>query len=306
MAKYKRTYDGPSSEDVLVQDLILLMESNDLPPWRREWTGVHGSHRNLATGQTYKGSNPILLELGSIMRGHTLPLWIGGAQARAEGWFPRKGSKAVRIVRPQTNRREDETTEPGQDPTVRTWVSYKPVAVFNASDLVGGDEMAEANLQGRIRQALGQGDSLPMSSSARIDSAEATLAEWPVETQWGGTMAMYSPDLDTIRMPAREAFTSREAIVATWAHEQAHSTGHSKRLDRVMTGTKGSKDYAREELVAELAAVLICYRLQVGYMLENHAYYLKAWAGILKEEPKVLYKVLSQARQAADLIVPES
>ena len=107
-------------------------------------------------------------------------------------------------------------------------------------------------------------------------------------------------------MPEAEAFTSREAFAATWAHEQAHSTGHSSRLDRPMAGSFGSKAYAREELVAELAAVLIAYRLQIGCQLQNHAAYLKEWAELLREEPRALFKVLSRARQAADLIAPEA
>ena len=107
-------------------------------------------------------------------------------------------------------------------------------------------------------------------------------------------------------MPEAEAFTSREAFAATWAHEQAHSTGHGSRLDRPMGGTQGSKAYAREELVAELAAVLIAYRLQIGCQLENHAAYLKEWAKLLRDEPKALFKVLSDARKAADLIAPEA
>lgn len=297
----KRKYDGPTAEEALVTDLVTLMESSELPPWRREWAGHHGEHRNLATGSSYRGSNPILLELGSILRGHTLPLWIGGSQARAEGWFPKKGCKSVRIVRPQTNRREDEPSEPGADPIVRTWVSYKPVAVFNAADLVGGDDTAEQVLQARIREALGQ----PSKPAERVETASTALDAWPVSTQWGGTMACYSPAQDTIRMPPREAFTTPEAMLATWAHEQAHSTGHQSRLGRPMTGSRGSKAYAHEELVAELASVLICYRIRVGCQIENHASYLKSWADMLREDPKILYKVLSQARQAADLIAPE-
>lgn len=58
--------------------------------------------------------------------------------------------------------------------------------------------------------------------------------------------------------------------------------------------------------MAELAAVLICYRLQIGCQLENHAAYLKNWAQLLKEQPRSLFKVLSDARQAADLIAPET
>ena len=302
----RKAYDGPSPEELLVADLVALMESSALAPWRREWTGQQGEHRNLETGKAYRGCNPILLELGAMLRGHTLPLWIGGAQAKTQGWWPRKGCKAVRIVRPQLNRYEDqaENIQTGQAEAVtRQWVSFKPVAVFNAADLVGNDEEAETSLQARIREAIGQ--PLQLEPQARLDAAEAALEAWPVPTSWGGTRACYSPQLDQIRMPEAEAFTSREAYCSTWAHEQAHSTGHSSRLARPLEGGFGSKAYAREELVAELASVLIAYRLQIGCQLENHAAYLKEWAQLLKEEPKALFKVLSQARQAADLIAPE-
>jgi antirestriction protein ArdC len=308
--KARSTYEGPSAEELLIADLVALMESSDLPPWRREWAGQQGEHRSLETGQPYRGANPILLELGSMLRGHTLPLWIGGAQAKAHGWWPRKGCKAVRIVRPQLNKRDEQddngqpVTGPDGTQLISAWVSFKPVAVFNAADLVGTDEAAEEALQARIREAIGQ--PLQLAPQARLEAAEAVLEAWPVPTSWGGTRACYSPSLDQIRMPEAEAFTTRESFAATWAHEQAHSTGHSSRLDRPMGGTQGSKAYAREELVAELAAVLIAYRLKFGCQLENHAAYLKEWAQLLREEPNALFKVLSQARQAADLIAPEA
>ncbi len=308
--KGRKAYDGPTAEEALVADLVALMESSDLPPWRREWAGQQGEHRNLETGKPYRGANPILLELGSMLRGHTLPLWIGGAQAKAHGWWPRKGCKSVRIVRPQLNKREQQDdngqpiTGPDGSQLIAAWVSYKPCAVFNAADLVGTDEAAEAALQARIREAIGQ--PLQLEPAARLEAAEAVLEAWTVPTSWGGTRACYSPDLDQIRMPEPEAFTTREAFAATWAHEQAHSTGHGSRLNRNMTGAHGSKAYAREELVAELAAVLIAYRLQIGCQLKNHAAYLKEWAQLLREEPRALFKVLSDARQAADLIAPEA
>ena len=116
-------------------------------------------------------------------------------------------------------------------------------------------------------------------------------------------MACYVPGADRISMPNPEAFRSRETFVATWAHEQAHSTGHEKRLNRPMAGRFGAPSYAREELVAELASVLICYRLEVGYELEHHASYMASWAkGLRDGGPKELFKVLSEARKAADLI----
>ena len=68
----------------------------------------------------------------------------------------------------------------------------------------------------------------------------------------------------------------------------------------------GSAAYAREELTAELASFLASYRLRIGFDLSQHAAYMSSWAKALKEGgAKELMKVLSEARMAADLIVPE-
>jgi antirestriction protein ArdC len=132
-----------------------------------------------------------------MLRGHTLPLWIGGAQAKAHSWWPRKGCKSVRIVRPQLNKREQQDdngqpiTGPDGSQLIAAWVSYKPVAVFNAADLVGTDEAAEAALQARIQDAIGQ--PLQQEPKARLEAAETVLEAWQVETSWGGARACYSP-----------------------------------------------------------------------------------------------------------------
>jgi len=303
----RKQYDGPTPEEQLAADLVALMESAELPPWRREWHGHSGNHRNLVTGAEYSGSNPLLLELGSLSRGHSLPLWLGAGQGKPLGWWPRKGTKACRIIRPQLNSYTDQVemnnVQTGQPEIVdqsRAWVSFKAVAVFNAADLQGATEESQAALDAAIKAALGQGE--PAAPAARLEGAEAVLESWEVITTFEGGRASYSPTRDQITMPPADSFMNREAFCATWAHEQAHSTGHSSRLNRDMGGGSSSKTYALEELIAELAAVLICYRLQIGSEFTNHAAYLKGWASALRAEPKQLFKILSKSRAAADLI----
>lgn len=307
----QRTYQGPSPEESMANDLIALMESSDLPPWRKDWSGEYGQHRNLLTGEHYRGANPILLELGAIARGSLLPLWCGGAQAKGRGWFPRKGSKCVRIVRPQLNQRTTTDDEgnpvkgPDGEPMVSAWVSYRAVAVFNAADLTGYGEEEERSLRQQIDAATAVRDPV-VCSARRCEAAERVLEDWPVRASWDGTVAAYLPADDRIVLPPRRLFATEEGRLATWAHEQIHSTGHKSRLNRVLETDKSSADYAREELIAELGAVLVCYRLGISTNFENHAAYLKTWAEILQESPKVLLKVLSEARGAADLVAPES
>jgi antirestriction protein ArdC len=305
--KGRKAYDGPTAEEKLCEALIELLEQG-VNPWRRDWAqhGQQGQHRNLITGQPYRGSNPAVLEMWSACRGFALPLWLGAAQAKAEGWHPRKGSKGCYVLRPQLNKREQQDdngkpiTGPDGQPLISAWVSFKPVCVFNVADLVGGTEEAQQALDARVAAALGAVVIKP--EPERLAGAEAVLGAWPVPTTWGGDRAFYRPSADQISMPARAQFATAAGLYATWAHEQAHSTGHSSRLNRDLTGSHGSEAYAREELVAELAAFLICNRLQISSSAENHAAYLGSWARVLKEGPRVLFKALGQASAAANAI----
>ena len=305
--KARKQYDGPTAEEKLCSELVQLLEAGT-NPWRRDWaaSGAAGSHRNLLTGANYRGSNPAVLEMYSACRGFTLPLWLGGAQAKAKGWFPRKGSKGCYVLRPQLNKRELEDEngqpllQPDGSPSVAAWVSYKPACVFNVADLVGGDEASQQALEAAIAAAMAGAVVKP--EPERLATAETVLAAWPVPTTWAGDRAFYQPSADQITMPARAQFGTAAGLYATWAHEQAHSTGHQSRLARDLSGGFGSQQYAREELVAELAAFLICNRLGIPSAAENHAAYLGHWAGVLKEGHKVLFKVLSDATKAANSI----
>jgi antirestriction protein ArdC len=300
-ARARKTYEGPSAEEKLCTALVDLLEKGT-NPWRKDWatTSASGQHRNLLTGQAYRGSNPAVLEMWSACRGYSLPLWLGIGQAKQQGWYPKKGSHGCYVLRPQLNKRaqEDENGQPvlGADgqPLIAAWVSYKPACVFNVAELQG------EGLEEAIAAALGSVVVTP--EPERLGAAEAVLGAWPVPTAWAGDRACYSPAGDRISMPARQQFASAAGLYATWAHEQVHSTGHSSRQGRDLSGQFGSQPYAREELVAELGAFLVCNRLQISSSTENHAAYLGHWAGVLKEGPKVLFKVLSDATKAANEI----
>jgi antirestriction protein ArdC len=290
-----------------VASLVALLEAGTTP-WRREWDAASGGHHvNLLSGRRYRGANPALLTLGMHLRGSALPYWCGFAEAKALGIFPRKGSKAVHVLRPQVHQGgESRLVEPDSaaEP-VRSWVSYRPVALFNAADLEG--QALEALIQKR-RRADG---AVLRPEPERLEAADAVLSSWPVPVSFGGDRACYLPVPDRIQLPDRSAFHSAGALYATWAHEVIHSTGHSSRLARDLSGGMGeggdgSRAYAREELVAELGAVLLGDRLEIGSAMANHAAYLGHWVELLQESPRVLLQVLSDARKAADLVVPES
>ncbi|MEB3172311.1 MAG: zincin-like metallopeptidase domain-containing protein [Cyanobacteriota bacterium] len=299
-----------AQSDRLVAALIALLEQGT-HPWRRTWDAESsGHHVNLRSGRRYRGVNPILLTLGMHQRGSALPYWCGWGEARSLGLSPREGSKAVMVLRPMHHRRcaasaaaaasaqvqlDDET---GANPGV--WVSFRPVPVFNAADLVG--EALPALLQQRAKAAQARSRPEP----ERLAAAEAVLQRWPVTLVHGSERACYLPRCDRIVLPVRCAFHSAAAYYATWAHEAVHSSGHPSRLGRDLSGDVHSSAYAREELVAELGSVLLGDRLEIGSDLANHASYLGSWIALLRETPRVLLQVLAEARRAADLIAPET
>ena len=68
-------------------------------------------------------------------------------------------------------------------------------------------------------------------------------------------------------LPDRSQFESPSAYTHTGLYELGHATGHPDRLNRptlVKHGGFGSEDYAREELRAEIAAMMTGEQLGVG------------------------------------------
>ena len=323
--------------DNLVAALITQMEAGTTP-WRRPWDPQGGGHHvNLFTGRPYRGANPILLSLGLHRRGSSLPYWCGFVEAQRLGLAPRRGSRGVAILRPQGQGRpagesggqdDSGSLAPAQGPAIQpacgdasadkassneatspedgatAWVRYRPFTVFNAADLEG-DPGAKDRLWRLIDQRRTLACQQQRPELERLAAAAAILGHWPVPVEHGGDHAYYLPQGDRIQLPHRQAFHSAAALYATWAHEALHSTGHPSRLGRNLAGTFGSDAYAREELVAELGAVLLGDRMEIGSPVENHAAYLQHWITLLKTTPALLLRLLGEARQAADLIYPE-
>src|SRR5258708_9487999 len=68
----------------------------------------------------------------------------------------------------------------------------------------------------------------------------------------------YIPSRDFISMPAFAAFKAADHFYNVAFHELIHSTGHKSRLDRDLKNRFGSRNYAAEELIAELGAAFLC------------------------------------------------
>ena len=92
-------------------------------------------------------------------------------------------------------------------------------------------------------------------------------------------------------------------IAPVLLHELTHWTGHSTRLDRLKSGKFGDKDYAFEELVAELGSAFQCNLLGIeAEPREDHAQYIKSWLTALNNDATFIFEAAKHAQRAVDHI----
>lgn len=140
----------------------------------------------------------------------------------------------------------------------------------------------------------------------KYEKIDKILQNSKVPVQYLGNKAFYSIETDSITLPEKENFKSENRFYGTALHELAHSTGHKNRLNRNIDSKFGTKQYAREELVAEFSSVFIGQQLGLNYdkdKLDNSKAYLQNWAKHLKEDKNLLYDAIKDAEIATKSIV---
>ena len=128
--------------------------------------------------------------------------------------------------------------------------------------------------------------------------------EWicPIKPIYGD-QAYYSISKNEIVIPEKKQFKDGESFYTNLAHEMTHSTGAENQLGRLKPTSFGSKEYAREELVAELSAALVAQRYgMTKHLKEDSASYLKSWLNSLKESPEFLKTTLVDVKKASGMI----
>jgi antirestriction protein ArdC len=115
--------------------------------------------------------------------------------------------------------------------------------------------------------------------------------------------AYYSISKDQIVVPEKKQFVDGESFYGTLLHEMTHSTGAEKRLGRIKPAAFGSAEYAKEELVAELGASLVCSKYGIEkHVKDDSCAYIKCWLDNLKESPDFIKNVLMDVKRSASLI----
>ena len=122
-----------------------------------------------------------------------------------------------------------------------------------------------------------------------------------------GDRACYNMQTDKVTLPEREQLATATGYYQIAMHELGHATGHPVRLDRDTlknsVGNFGGVEYAREELRAEMSAVLTGACVGIGHDGSRGAAYVEGWITALDHDPREIYKAAADAQHISDYLM---
>ena len=278
----------PCLYDEVTARIVAELEAGRVPwvqPWGRSDAPVAlGLPKNALTGNTYSGINILILWHHVVRAGFATQTWLTYRQAQEMGGQVMKGERGVTACHADTFIPKDERERAALDGNEPERVSYlKRFSLFNVEQCQGLPDDVSAN-------------PAPLPEAKIVPQAEQLIAATGADFRIGGTRAFYVPTQDFIRVPPQPAFHEQINYYRTCFHELGHWTGHESRLARDLSPSFGSKRYAREELVAEMASAFICASLSITPTV-RHADYIGSWLEVLKEDSRAIFRAASQALQ---------
>lgn len=263
-------------------------------PWVRPWKpGERFMPLNPTTGKEYHGMNAVWLLSVQEEKGYRDNRWLTYKQANAMDAQVNRGEKGTQIQywkwtddvpvmedgKPlkDDNGKTLKQTVKLQQP--RVWCA----SVFNANQITGMPD----NIEHKVKEEWER----HQEAEALLNDSKANIIYQP------GNRAFYRPSTDSITLPEREQFPSMDGFYATALHELGHWTGHQSRLDRDLLHPFNSEGYAKEELRAEIASLMLGEQLGIGHDPGQHVAYISSWIKALKEDPREIFRAAADAEK---------
>jgi antirestriction protein ArdC len=258
-------------------------------PWVKPWRSTPGMNHphNAGTGRPYSGCNVILLWIAAD-QGWPTPRFLTFKQALDLGGHVRKGEHGTKVYFVKRMNVRDTTVSETDEESTRSFTMMREFTVFNVAQC---DELPEKILKPATKP--------PINPDERDATIDEFLQASGADLREGHGEAYYRPSDDYVSLPAFGAFKNADHFYATAFHELGHWTGHKSRLDRDLKNRFGDRQYAAEELIAELCAAFICAEFGLNNEL-RHAGYIDHWIALLKHDNRAFMTAASKAQAAAD------
>jgi antirestriction protein ArdC len=255
-------------------------------PWVKPWSATPGANTpcNAVSNRPYSGSNIILLWMAQAA-GYRTPRFLTFKQALELGGNVRKGEHGTKVffvkqLQVQDKGADDETA-------TRLVPMLREYTVFNVDQC---ENLPDTRKPIRVR-----------NPDTRDELADAFLHSTGADIREGSGEAYYVPSRDFISMPAFAGFKGADHFYNVAFHELGHWSGHKSRLDRDLKNRFGSRNYAAEELIAELGAAFLCAEFGFDGDVRN-AGYVGNWIELLKADKRAFFTACSHASKAADYL----
>ena len=293
-ARFQSKPDRASLYQEITDKIIAELEQGRLP-WVQPW--ISGAVRaplampkNAATGRRYSGINVLILWGAMVEHGFAGQSWLTFRQALGLGGSVRKGERGTTVVYADRFTPEDERERARRDGDAPQGIPFlKRFTVLNAEQCDGLPEDIAAAAP-------------PVPEGLILPQAEALIRATGADLRIGGDRAYYDVAHDHVRVPPPQAYAEPINWHRTALHELGHWSGAAGRLGRDLSGSFGSKKYAQEELVAEMASAFLCASLGVVPTV-RHADYIGDWLQVLRDDDRAIVRAASAASKAADYLL---
>ena len=287
-----------------VSDEIIDQIKRGVAPWQKPWKpGETNSPENFSTGKQYTGGNHVYLMSRAIRDGRGDNRWGTYNQIREAGGQVRKGEKGTQVLFfTKLNSRaakdeEGKTLKNKEGKTIyeeqkRERPVCKQYTVFNVEQAEG------LKLKAREAHVRPEWD-------AHRDAEKVIAANGAPVHHVAGDRAAYLYSQDKIVLPERDQFPTQNSYYQTALHECGHATGHPDRMNREtlkegIANGFGSPEYAREELRAEISAMMTGERVGVGHDPQRGAAYVENWVKVLEKDPHEIHRAARDAQKMTD------
>ncbi len=271
-----------------VNGKIIEALAKGLTPWKKPWVASKnaGNPANAVSGRSYRGINPLLLELAAMDKGFKSKWWGTYRQWQGLGAQVKGGERGTRIVFWSPVKRTSKN-EVGEE-TQTTFPLMREYTVFNADQCQGTERFA-------VEPASG-------TTAVDFEPAENVIGTTGADIRHlaGDKAAYHRPPHDFIVLPTKSQFNQAPfglaGYYATAFHELMHWSEHR---------VSWSGSYALGELRAEIGAAYLAAEIGIPIAdnLENHAKYLDSWLKTMQADAKVIFQITSAASKGADFIL---
>lgn len=280
-----------------VAESLIAQLKQGTAPWQKPWQPgdpLLSFPHNPTTQKRYRGINALYL----MSKGYTDPRWLTYKQAATMGAQVCKGEKSTWIQYwkfTDERVRKDDNGNPVLDtnskPVKETVKLERPrvfyASVFNAEQI---DNLPELVIAPPTWDPIERAERILQASNAAIEHGEYDRAFYRMVT-------------DRIHLPHKHQFETPDRYYATALHELGHWTGYESRLNRDLAHPFGSEGYAREELRAEIASMLLGHELGIGHDPGQHVAYVASWIKILEEDPLEIFRAAADAEKIQDYVL---